>query len=79
VDGPISRLDQIQDGGRPPFRKKKNRHNSAGISDIFTKFVVLVAMDSPQRPVMSFSATKKSKMAAGRHLVQKIQNGKIET
>jgi len=29
------------------LEKKENRHNSAAISDIFTKFGVLVAMDSP--------------------------------
>jgi len=34
------------------FEKEKNRHYSAAISDIFTKFGVLVAMDSAQRPVM---------------------------
>ena len=36
------------------FEKKENRHNSAAISDIFTKFGVLVAMDSPQCSLMSF-------------------------
>jgi len=46
--------NKIQDGGRPPFWKKENRHNSAAISDAFTKLGVLVAMDGPQRPVMSF-------------------------
>jgi len=34
--------------------EKENRHNSAAVSVIFTKFGLLVAMDSPQRPVMSF-------------------------
>jgi len=34
--------------------KKEKRHNSAAISHIFTTFGVLMAMDSPQRPVMSF-------------------------
>jgi len=29
---------------------KENRHNSAAVSDIFTKFGVLVAMDGSQRP-----------------------------
>ena len=43
-----------QDGGRPPFWTKENLHNSAAIWDIFTKFGVLEAMDSPQHGVMSF-------------------------
>jgi len=34
--------------------EKENRHNSTAISDILTKFGVLVAMVSPQRVVMSF-------------------------
>ena len=38
-----------------PSWKKENRHNSAAISDIFTKFCVLVAIGSgPQRALMSF-------------------------
>jgi len=45
--------NKIQDGGRPPFWKKENHHNSAAISDIFTKVDVLVAMDNAQRPIMS--------------------------
>jgi len=36
------------------FEKKENVHNSAAFWDIFTKFVTLVAMDSPQCPRMSF-------------------------
>jgi len=32
----------------------EDRHNSAAISDIFTKFGVLLAMVSPQRAVVSF-------------------------
>jgi len=47
--------------------KKENRHNSAAISDIFTKFGVLVAMDSPQRPVMSFCGYNE--------ILDQIQNG----
>jgi len=35
--------NEIQDGGRPTFRKKENLYNSAAIWDIFTKFGVLVA------------------------------------
>ena len=31
-------VEPIQDGGLPPFWKKENRHNSAAVSDIFTKF-----------------------------------------
>jgi len=34
--------------------KKENRHNSAVISDIFTKFGVLVAIGSPQRTLVPF-------------------------
>jgi len=34
--------------------EKENRHNSAPIADILTKFGVLVAMASPQRAVMLF-------------------------
>jgi len=45
--------NKIQDGGRPLLWKKENRYNSAAVSDVFTKFGVLVAMDSPQRRVMS--------------------------
>jgi len=45
--------DKIQDGGRPPFWKKENVHNSAAIWDIFSKFGTLMAMDIPQRPRMS--------------------------
>jgi len=44
-----------------PFWKKENRHNSAAISDIFTKSVVLVAMDSPQCPLMLFFGYNKIK------------------
>jgi len=33
------------------FEKRKTRHNSAAILDNFTKFGVLVVMDSPQRPL----------------------------
>jgi len=36
------------------FEKKENRHISAAVSNIFTKFGVLVAMDCPQRPLMLF-------------------------
>jgi len=35
------------------FEKKENVHNSAAIWDIFTKFGMLMALDSPQRPRMS--------------------------
>jgi len=35
------------------FGKKENRHISAAVPDIFTKFGMLVAMVSPQRAVMS--------------------------
>jgi len=35
------------------FEKKENVHNSAAFWDIFTKFGLLVAMDSLQRPRMS--------------------------
>jgi len=42
------------------FGKKENRHNSAAISDIFTKFGELVAMDSPQHAVMSFLGYKQN-------------------
>jgi len=45
--------------------EKVNRHNSAAISDIFTKFGVLVAIGSQQRHVCHFIA--KSKMAVGRY------------
>jgi len=34
--------------------EKGNVHNSATVRDIFTKFGMLVAMDSPQRPWTSF-------------------------
>ena len=51
--------NKIQNGSRPPFWKKENLHNSAAISDIFTKFGVLVPMDSPQRHQMSFLGYKK--------------------
>ena len=46
-------VNKIQDGSRPPFWKKENRHISAAVPDIFTKFGMLVAMVSPQRAVMS--------------------------
>jgi len=36
------------------FEKKKNRHNSAIIWDVFTKFGTQVDMDRPQRAVTSF-------------------------
>ena len=36
------------------LKKKENVHNSAAIWDIFTKFGTLVALDSTQRPRMSF-------------------------
>ena len=36
----------------PPFWKKENRHNSAAIVAILTKFGVLMAVVSPQRAVM---------------------------
>jgi len=54
VGGPISRLGQIHDGSQPPFWKKENCHNSAAVSDIFTKFGAMVDVDSPQRAVTSF-------------------------
>ena len=40
------KCNKIQDGGRPPFWKKENVHNSATVWDIFTKFGMLVAIDS---------------------------------
>jgi len=46
--------NKIRHGGQPLFWKKVNRHNSAAISVILTKFGVLMAMVSPQRAVMSF-------------------------
>ena len=45
--------NKIQHGGRPPFWKKENRHNSAAIAAILTKFGALVAVVSPQRAVMA--------------------------
>ena len=45
---------KIQDFGRPPSWKKKNRHISAAFWDIFTKSGVRVRTESPQRAVMSF-------------------------
>jgi len=62
------------------FEKKENRHNSAAISDIFTKFGVLVAMDSRQRPVMSFLGYNKIEeqiQDGGRPPSWKISNGHI--
>ena len=47
-------VSKIQDGGRPPFWKKENRHNSAAIADILAKFGVLVAVVSPQHAVMLY-------------------------
>jgi len=41
--------NKIQDGGRPPFWKKENVHNSAAVWVIFTQVGMLVAIDSPQR------------------------------
>jgi len=59
---------KIQDGGRPPSLKKKNRHISAAFWDIFNKFGMRVPTDSPQRAVTNhFGAKTKSKMATGRH------------
>jgi len=34
--------------------KKENRHNSAAVSDIFTKFGVLVVIGSPHHALTSF-------------------------
>jgi len=59
--------------------KKENRHNSAATLVIFTKFGVLVAMDSPQRPMMSLFGYKKIEdqiQDGGRSLsCPKIQSG----
>jgi len=54
VGGLKIKSNKIQDGGQPPFWKKENVHNSAANWDIFIKFRALMAMDSPQRPRMSF-------------------------
>jgi len=75
VGGPISWLDQIQDDGRPLFWKKENRQNSAAISDIFTEFGLLVAMDSPQRPLMSFLGYNKIQDGGRPPSCPKIQSG----
>ena len=72
VGGLKIKSNQIQDGGRPPFLKKENVHNLAAVSDIFTKFGVLVAMDSPESPLCHFWAKTKSKMAAVRHFENSI-------
>ena len=55
---------KIQDGGRPPFWKHINRHNSAARWAIFTKFGVEVDTGSAWLPVMSNFTSEKSKMAA---------------
>jgi len=59
--------NKIQDDGRPPVWKTENLQKSAAIWDICTKYGVLVAMDSPQHPLMSFWVTTKYKTTAGRH------------
>ena len=73
MGGPISRLDQIQDGGRPPFWKKEIRHNSAAVADILTKFGVLVAVVSPQRAVVLFLGYNKIQ-DGGRPPIWKTEN-----
>jgi len=41
---------KIQDGGRPPsWKKLKNRHISAAVQQIFTKFGMLVQFDPLER------------------------------
>jgi len=45
--------------------KKENHLISAVVSDIFTKFGVLLDIVSPHRPLCHFWTTTKSKMAAG--------------
>jgi len=46
------------------FEKKENVHNSAAIWDIFTKFGVLVTMDSSQRPRPPFWKTENRNISA---------------
>jgi len=43
VGGPNSQVDvnQIQDGGRPPFQKIKNRHFTATVQTIAMKFGIV--------------------------------------
>ena len=55
--------------------KKENVHNSDAIWDIFTKFGMLVAMDSPQRPQMSFLGYSKIQ-DGGRPPFWKMENCK---
>ena len=59
MGGPITRLDQIQDGGRLPSWKTENCNNSTAIWDIVIKFGKVVGMDSPQRAVTSLFTVNK--------------------
>ena len=71
MGGPVNRLDQIQDGGRPPFWKTENGNNSAAVWAIAIKFGVMVDMDSLQRALTSFLTCIKFKISACRHFEKK--------
>ena len=63
---------------RPPSWKKENHHISAVVSDIFTKFGVLLDIDIPHRPLVSFLDYNKIQDGGRRHF-EKAENRKIST
>jgi len=56
------------------LEKKENRHISTVVSDIFTKFGVLLDIGSPHRPLVSFLDYNKIQDGGRRHFV----NGKSQ-
>jgi len=58
------RARQIQDGGRPPLKKPLNRHISATVGPILTKFGKVMQIGSIQRTDREILNFSKTKMAA---------------
>ena len=53
---------KIQDGGRPPFKNKQiNRHNSAALQDIFTKFGMQIDIGQLRLPWCQISLRQNSR------------------
>ena len=60
------------------LEKRVNHHISAVVSDIFTKFGVLLDIGIPHRPLVSFLDYNKIQDGGRRHF-EKAENRKIST